>query len=83
MYRVGKMDTEGNSKEGKLENWMEEEFWVGLTRVEKIVMDLGWYEIVVNNRFEEVDATEENVGAGSTGGEKEKQMSGGEQWSCI
>ena len=43
MHGVDKMDTEGNSHEGKLEIWKDEGLgWggggVGLTRVEKIMV---------------------------------------------
>ena len=44
-HKVDKMDTEGNSKDGKLEIWKEEGLVLGetggLTRVEKIMV-LDW-----------------------------------------
>jgi len=55
-HRVDKMDTEGNSKEGKLESWKEEGLEWGLKRGEKImVLDRSRSEMVVNSCLEDLE----------------------------
>ena len=52
MHGVDKMETEGNSQEGKMNN-LEGGGIEGLARVERImVLDLGRSEVVMNSRRE-------------------------------
>ena len=60
-----------------------EGIWMGLTRVEWVVLDWGRSEMVVNSCLEYLEGrmrldSEEDVKVDSTRGEQEEQMSGGD-----
>ena len=68
-------------------NWKLGGIWVGLTSEEN-VMVLGFGTMWDGNeqragRPGDKNEIEEDVEVDSTGGKREEQMSGGEQWSCI